>query len=134
MSYTESMVYLKPQELFNDMLQKCLHAVHEGYYEELGAKPHAILTLKEPLHSYKRGTKFLWVYGSSGFHHEMGIFNGKLFSDRLYTLEIIPVQFFFMEKSLLNNLNPISKGILENKHLRLETFWQYLSKLGEEDN
>ena len=46
MGYQESLVYIRPQKLFDAMVRKCEQAFKDGYYAALGAEPASIITLK----------------------------------------------------------------------------------------
>lgn len=92
MGYQESLVYIRPQKLFDAMARKCEQAFRSGYYAVLGAEPASVITLKQPLDELPKGAKLLWVCGDRCFHNEMGIFNGRLKSPGLYRLKIIPAE------------------------------------------
>ena len=49
MGYQESLVFIRPQRMFDAMVEKCEQAIKDGYYAMLGAEPVSVITLKQPL-------------------------------------------------------------------------------------
>lgn len=132
MGYQESLVFIRPQRMFDAMVRKCEQAFKNGYYAALGAEPASVITLKQSLGGIPPGTKLLWVCGDRGFHHEMGVFNGKLSTQNYYRLKIIPAERLFECEDDVK-LRGIDLGIYhlpsENAHLRRESFQQYAQRL-----
>ena len=132
MGYQESLVYLRPQRMFDAMVRKCEQAYKEGFYRLAGAEPVSIVTLKQPLEDLPKGAKLLWVCGDRCFHNENGILNGHLKTPHLYRMKIIPADRLFQDNTD-EKLRGIDLGVYhtptENACLRRESFHQYVQRL-----
>lgn len=137
MGYQESLVYIRPQRMFDVMVRKCEQAFRNGYYAALGAEPESVITLKQPLGGMPPGTKLLWVCGDRGFHNEMGIFNGKLKTPGFYHLKIIPAERLFAcdgDKRLNGIKLDSGSKASENAYLRRDSFQNYGQRMHSRDD
>lgn len=137
MGYQESLMYIKPQKMFTDMLDAYQQAEKKGYYEYAGAMPLSVIILKEELFGYPAGTKLLWVCGDRGWHTEVGIFNQRLSKKliRPYRITFIPAEDWFPPfgyNNILKGIDLESSESTENAYMIRYTIENYIENLNKD--
>lgn len=129
MGYQECLVFVTPQNKFNNMVEMCTELKAKGFYEDLTTvKPLNVVEFKKDIGSIKANTKALWVSSDRCFMYPNRLIDKSVMKNKHLKLEFIAAETIFNQNyKHLNNIDLDSDKSSENEYLYVCSPDEYVS-------